>query len=1584
MPTDAHSPLPLVAIGASAGGLNAIERVFARMPPGLDAAFVLIQHLSPHHRSYMDDIMRRRTLLTVIVAEDGMKPRPDSLYLLPPGHEMAYADGALRLRAVTNDDAGHGRLPIDTFFRSLAKADDVAPILVVLSGTGSDGTAGIVAAKQADAFVIAQDESSAQFSGMPHSAVETGLVDEVCPPEEVGAVIAARLQRRLPQLQLPPGSPDAFHAILHRIEHAQGIDFRAYKVGTIYRRIARRMQIVGVEDFDRYLALIENDPAELGVLFDDLLINVTSFFRDPAGFDVLERAAIEPLLAQPAGAGSRRLRCWVAGCATGEEAYSLAMLALDAIQARGIDADLRIFATDVHAASLAIAGKGCYPPDRLIGVSAARLEKYWTPSSEGYVATETLRRAITFARHDVLRDAPFTNLDLVTCRNLLIYFESGAQHTAISRFAFGLKPGGTLMLGASEGLGVEEKWFEPVDDRFRIFRRSSDPIRPRLLDAERPPRHEAPPRPVSRATALLPASPGSPLAAGYPVRTRPVKGALLDVQEALLERYVPPGVLVDGERMVVQVFGDAHRYLKVGPGRVTMDLMDVLDEALRGPVSSAMRQASREPVESPVTARVKLPGKPARAIRLSVEALKPRRSLPPYFLITLDPLRQGRRRSGAPYPDAPGDAALGRWNGLVAQSSSLSGASDVAGPHSVAGIPRPDAAETEAGGSSTLISRLHSELEEARSFSQATSLELEIGAEELQTANEELMATNEELQASNEELNSVNEEMHTINTEYQRKIDELRTLNRDMDVLLTSTDIGTLFLEGDELRIRRYTPFVGTLFNLDGQDVGRSLDIFQSRLTIDDLPSIARRVLRTGRQDEREVLDRAGNTYLLRIVPNIGPSGRDGVVVTLVNINRTAAALAALQAAQRDLQELVDALPMRVVTVDTEGRCETMNQRFVDAVGHRIEDAAGKRLGELLGQAGMAPVDAYIERVFAGEPQRFESPLGPGVDDVPAVFQVDLVPRVANGRVRGFILAATDITALKEVEHSLAAAREAADAANRAKSDFLANMSHEIRTPLTAVLGYADILGGTIRDPDNIAAVNAIQRNSAHLLDVINDILDLSKIEAGRLRVTPTPVDVDLLVGEAFAMLKTRALEKGLRYELSADGMIPASICTDRLRVRQILLNLIGNAIKFTDKGSVLVTARLASMSTAGPGVERVEAPRSRFVISVADTGPGIPAPLRASLFTPFAQAEGSANRAHEGTGLGLAISQRLAAELGGEVGLASSGPEGAVFELHLPVTQEEHLRAGRVAFEPLPRAPSTDATFARFIGSPSFLVVDDRRDIRLLVQHLLEEAGGRVETAAGGREALRVLSDGARNGNAIDAVVMDMQMPDMDGYEATRELRRTGYCKPIVALTAGAMAGDESRCLAAGCSAYLPKPVDRRRLVLTLASLLRDAPETDAAKPTPTSSSTAPAAPVNSSGSAVGRRVMVADDNADVAAATAALLEIEGFEACVAHSGEEALGLATRRAPDVLLLDLGLPDMDGLELARRLRALDGSRDAVLVALTGRDLDPVLAREAGFDATLLKPASIARLREGIGRASASRSEALAATGGTRA
>ena len=876
-------PSYIIGIGASAGGLEALEKLVAGLDVDSSAAFVIIQHLSPDYKSMMDTLLARHTRMPIVVVQDNMPLVANRIHLIPPGSLMRIEGERLRL---TPKEPRVTTLPVDVFFQSAAREWGNRSVGVILSGTGSDGSRGLLAINEAGGLSIAQEPSEAAFDGMPRSAISTGLVDEVLPVEaipgrlmahvfrEPGTPASAIMHKHLETADAPNRPDAALAGILHVLHQLGGIDFREYKPATVLRRIERRMAVRQVTSMLAYLDLLSQDRAEALVLNHELLIPVTSFFRDTDTFDVLYGEVIEPLVMKHDSGQS--IRVWCAGVSTGEEAYSIAMLFLEAFEKLKRWPTLKIFATDVDQINIDSAGAGGYPESIETEITPERLSRFFHKRGNRYIVKTELRQTIVFARHNLLSDPPFTKMDLVVCRNALIYLRPPAQLTALRRLHYSLVANGFLFLGPSESLGDLQADFKPLHGGVKIWQAIRQSTSPMVLN-----RYGGNPLRGDRLPART--------SAARPVRLS--KNAVELGFESLLRRFgPPPAVLVNHASELVHVYGDVSHYLRIRDGQVSLDVTRMLLEPLV-PIASALFFKCARDGSAVSSNTIRIPARQGQ-----------RSDLPAYELVRLSAM--------------PGGELDGVQHILlVFESINIDSAAELG---TSMDIPQETAERIEV---------LENELAMTRDSLQATIEALETANEELQATNEEMMASNEELQSSNEELQSVNEELNTVNAEYQEKIEILNRINADLDSLTKVVETSTLFVD-DELILVRFSEEAAGIFRLREGDLGRPLEDLNHSLEYPDLIDDLTKTLASGTLLEKEVSSsQEDRRFMVRMLPyNIPSTAARGLVISLIEITEQH------RAVQR-LHDIIDALPENIAVLDESGMVITTNRIWADLAG---------------------------------------------------------------------------------------------------------------------------------------------------------------------------------------------------------------------------------------------------------------------------------------------------------------------------------------------------------------------------------------------------------------------------------------------------------------------------------------------------------------------------------------------------------------------------------------------------------------------------------------------------------------------------
>ena len=875
-PFDGH----IVGVGASAGGLDALEKFFNNAPSDSGLAFVVVQHLSPDYKSLMADLLSKRTDMPVIVAEDGMPVEPDHVYLIPPRNSLTIFHRKLYL---AERETGQLYLPIDIFLQSLADDLGEKAIGVILSGTGSDGTRGIRAIKEKGGLVIVQDEQSAKFDGMPRSAIATNLVDYVLQPEHMIREMLNYIQH--PCLVSDPSvkrdiidDVDTLNKVFSLLRASSGVDFALYKSNTVVRRIERRMGIKQIEKLGDYLQFLYQSPSEVSTLYRELLIGVTRFFRDPEAFKQIRNEVIPAIFTSKQR--GEPIRVWVAGCSTGEEAYSLAILLTEYMEVHGQYMDVKVFATDLDKNALEFAGKGVYPESIAADVSPEYLHNYFVKDDDTYTVTRRVREMVIFAQQNVITDPPFSKVDLISCRNVLIYLQAALQKKVIAAFQFALNPDGFLVLGTSETVSDADDFFTCRSTKWKIYQYKGG-FRVALEDG--------------RLRRSLPPNIMHPSIGRRPNIARDDFKLVESIQRGVIDAFLPPTVVVDEDLNLIYTTGDVDAYLRIPTGGVfTANILKQAREGLSIPLSTAIHKVFTD--QEIVTYKNIHIGATVQSIDLVAHPFTEPGSRQRLVFVQFNPVHKTVTASE--------NAQTFDLN-INAQQR---------------------------------IKDLEYELQHTRESLQATVEELETSNEELQATNEELFAANEELQSTNEELHSVNEELITVNAEYHAKIQELGRINEDMSNFLTSIDVGTVFLDRD-LRVRRFTSLAQREINLVEQDLGRPINHVTHHLLDCDLVSESLQVLNTEAPHEKEVQNSSDRWYLMRFQPFYTMQKQvGGVIITFVDITDIKQANTRLTW----LSAAIEQSTLLKMMISLEGLVEYVNLKVNTATNFERQELLGK------------------------------------------------------------------------------------------------------------------------------------------------------------------------------------------------------------------------------------------------------------------------------------------------------------------------------------------------------------------------------------------------------------------------------------------------------------------------------------------------------------------------------------------------------------------------------------------------------------------------------------------------------------------
>jgi two-component system CheB/CheR fusion protein len=1480
----------LVGIGASAGGLAALKRFFQHVPANSGLTFVVIVHLSAEHESHLPSLLQPHVRMPVVQVTETTQIERDRVYVIPPGCNLATVDSHLHLSAL--EESRRDRAPIDHFLRTLAKTFDGVSIGVILTGTGSDGTLGIKEIKQVGGLTIAQEPNEAEYDGMPQSAIATGLVDLVLPLAEIpGAIL--RYVRTRPSISVPDDGDDVgneerqlLHKLFTQVRGRTGRDFSRYKRSTIMRRIQRRMQLHQIEKLEDYLTYVRLQPEEARALADEFLVTVTNFFRDPEVFRALETHVI-PRLFDEKRAGDA-LRVWSVGCATGEEAYSLAILLSEEAARREQSTKVQVFASDLHDRSLRSAREGLYSGNIDADVSPERLAQFFTKQSGGYRVRQELRELVVFAAHNLLADPPFSRIDLIACRNLLIYLQRDVQRDVVELFHYALRPEGVLMLGTSETVGRSDL-FRLEDKKHCFYRKRNVPTREPSL----------PVFTLTNGAARLPQ-----LVRAQPSADPPLSYALLHAQ--MLDRHAPPSLLINQDHNVMHLSADAGQYMRVPGGDPTSNLFKLVREELRLELRATLHgaQKDRRPVRS-------------KPIELELDGERPR------VVVVVSP---------AEAPQHEGFSLVVFEPQLEPMSAAEAGVIDV------------DA--------STRDLRMELELTRQRVQSliekyETSQEEMKATNEELQSANEELRSTMEELETSKEELQSMNEELTTLNQENRHKVEELSQLSSDLQNLMAATDIATLFLDRD-LRILRFTPQVGELFNVRPTDRGRPLTDLTHRLGYDDIAADARRVLDKLTPIEHEVQDQGGHWYLARVLPYRSTHDRiGGVVITFIEITERKRAEQSLrQSAEANAFRLAlsDAVRPLADPLEVETSAVWMlGERFAaDRVFHveLAEDGTFGRVRTTFGGTKMGSEYRFEEhgQALMNELRAGQTVVVANVDTDPRLGAAER-ERASEREVRAFIsVPLRDGSRLESVllvqqaelrtwtPETVTLIEETAERMRTLSQRMKALTALRESEARYRAIVEQSVVGVVICDLDGrITFVNARQ---AEIVGYgVDELIGVNMLEL-------THADDRERNRELFARLtatgKPYVLEE--RYLRKQGGEVWAYVTA------MPILDAEGKP-----RAVVVLSVDIDERKRAEQAVNEADRRKDEFLATLAHELRNPLAPIANALTMLRQPNPGQVDELLAIIDRQVNHMIRLVEDL-----LDVSRITRGVIEL-----RKQHIDLVQVVRDAVetsrPLLDEGDRHLSVELADEAMVVYGDHARLLQVVANLLNNAarctheGGQIRltlTRDGERARVSVRDDGI--GIAADMLgrVFDMFVQVDPSHSHGLGVGLT-LVRNLVAMHGGSV---EVHSAGVGCGSEF----------IVVLPLVRERVSVPAQEP-----GLAPKRVAD------GYRALVVDDNRDAADTLAMLLASLGVQVEVTYDGPSALAIVQNWTTGLLFLDLGMPEMDGYQLARAIRDLPGPRSLTLIALTGwgQQEDRQRTTAAGFHKHLLKPVPVHALSQ---------------------
>ncbi|MGS5085012.1 PAS domain S-box protein [Hydrogenophaga sp. A37] len=1506
IPTRGYQMVPLVGMGGSAGAIPALQHFFKTVPSDSGLAFVVILHLSPDHESTLHTVLQRCTSLRVVQVVERVKIEPNSLYVIPPRKWLRAVDGFLESDDMT---AGSGRhVAVDLFFRSLADNHGPHSAAIVLSGADADGSIGIKRIKERGGLTIAQDPQEAEQTDMPLSAMATGMVDWVLPVGDMvhRLVTYFRLEN---ELKLPPVDPPATRS--HEAEDAQeralsnvlnflrtrtGRDFTCYKRATILRRIGRRMQVNGNDDLVAYLASLRMRPGEAGALLQDLLISVTNFFRDAECFSALE-AEVPALFA--AKRPDEPVRAWVAACATGEEAYSVAMLLTEHAQSLDTPPEIQVFATDLDEQAIQMARDGLYPTTIEADVSAERLRRFFIKEAHGYRVSSDLRKKLLFAQHDVLKDSPFSRVDLISCRNFLIYLKQAAQERVFDIFHYALLPGGRLFLGSSESIDEGSELFSALDKTHRLYAQrpghrslKSMPSGPGTLALALNSRLMVPGQ-LSAGVALTPTM---PFPARMPKGMEGRHHSWGELHLRLLEELAPPSVLVDSEYDIVHLSQRAGQYLQYSGGEPSRNLLRMVHPSLRIELRAALYQAAQNlsaAVVPPIS--VELDG----ATALVGIRVQPASELGEgMFLVVFE--------RASPSDGQPQDE------------------------------PKATPAEPIARHLDRELERLKAHLRETVEQYEASTEELKASNEELQAMNEELRSATEELETGREELQSINEELSTVNHELKIKVEELGQANSDMHNLMDATAIATVFLDRD-LRITRFTPSAVEIFNFIPADIGRPLTDLTSHLHYGQLGEDARLVLERLVPIEREVGQSDGTWFLARLRPYRTIDDRiAGVVLTFVNITERKRA----EEVRLWLSAVVTASSDAIISFSLDKTILSWNGGAERIFGFTAVEAIGKPLNLLMvDEDGNS--DLQIEALRRGKTIENHDALRRHKDGHHIHVAITVSPiRDDAGKVMAGTTMVRDISSSREAAEALRSSEQLMRMVIENATEY-AIFSTDLQRRITIWNSGAErILGYTERE-------------------VLGQTADIIFVPEDRSAGIPAKETGIALAEGRSADDRFHQRKDGSRFWASGSMMLMRDANGEAAGFVKILRDQTAarQAEEALHKSQEELLAALSITDRARRDLEAADTAKDRFL-----------AVLSHELRNPLASIASAADL------LNLATSNAKDRTIAGEVIARQSHAMRTLLDDLLDISR---LRLGRLDIQRRPvglggitlgaietTRPLADAAEHQLsvqLPSHEIEVLGDPIRLGQVVMNLLTNAikytppKGLISVSLElvGEEVVVVVTDngiGLAPGDIDHVFDMFTQMTDASKRHQEGLGIGLALVSDIVRLHNGRVEA----------SSPGPGKGSSFRVFLPVLRTTRAAPSL-AVPPTVARPDSTPDTPPDNES----LRVLVVDDNRDMAWSLAKHLELTGYAIRMATCGEDALTMAEEWQPAVLILDIGLPDIEGREVGRRLRARPGGAGLILIAVTGwgQERDVRQSLEAGFDAHLTKPIQIQQLLE---------------------
>lgn len=1353
-----HVKFPVIAIGASAGSLDALECFLSSIDSVNRKSFVVILHFSPDYKSILNEIISKYSFLKVVKIENRMVIEADTIYIAPSDSTLRLENDVFILNPVISAKSNTLFYPVDNFLISLAESYESMAVAIILSGNGSDGSVGIEAVKEKFGLVIAQDPATAKYPAMPASAIATGLVDFILSPEDMAGV----LLKYINDINCPCGQIEIGETHLKEIYEiifsSFGHDFSSYKKNTTVRRILRQIYVNNLNEIEEYIHLIKNDEKKRELLFKEFLIGVTKFFRDDAAFALIENTAVPDLISRLDG--GEALRVWVAACSTGEEAYSIAIILNEYIRKNSLKVNFKIFATDINYKSLDYARNGIYSEKSLDNINVEIKELYFTKCPQGYKVKKEIRDSIIFTEHNLLKDPPFSKIDLITCRNLLIYFNHDAQIRAASLFYYSLRPGAYLMLGNVETPGTLVNQFIEIDKKWKIYQCRWEKV-PSSFNSRFD--FKGIYNKKERSVEL-----------NYEKNTMRLKEI---TEKILLNNYTPVSVVINEDNEIVFNHGKIGRYFEPSSGEASLNIIQTAREGLKMQLTMALKDFRENKKNYKIIENIEIKTS-GGAEKINIVIRNFDAKFESYIMILFEP-------QSLINDNASGEA-VHISESAVSKDEYIKGLEDD-------------------------IKTMRHYLKEITDELNSSTEQLKLTNEELLSSNEELQSSNEELETSKEELQSINQELTSVNSELSDKNTELIRMHDDLNNLFNSIHVGILFLD-NEYKIRKFTPCVSNIINIIPSDIGRPLNHIAHNIeTQFDIFELLEKVREEKRVVEREINTKINECYLIRLFPYLTLNfNLDGFIVTFIDITERKKASEAILNSETRYHELFNGSKQGVAVYEVYNEGEDFIFKDFNRSAEKIENISkdkviGRKLTEVFPGVKKLGLLDMLKKVYeSGVPQFF--PAGIYENGKILSWRENYIYKLYSGEI---VALYEDVSERKRFEEDIIAARQQAEKANQAKSQFLANMSHELRTPMNGIIGFTDLLEDTELNSQQKDFTDIIKSSSLHLLEIIDDILDLSKIESGKIKLNIEKVDLKEIVINTIKVVAPQCEAKGLIVKYEVYDYFDYLILTDKLRLKQILTNLVTNSVKFTHSGHIKVSLN----EIKNDGVEAL------IKISVSDTGIGIDKSKLNDIFERFHQLENYSTKYYSGAGLGLSIVKGLVEMMDGVISVESEPGVGSVFCVEVPF--KIALRQSETKKDRAAKSGMADQSMHDKIKNIKVLAVEDDKTSQKLIEVIAEKYHWKLDIAGNGNKAVEYYKT-----NIYDLILMDGQLPELSGFEATRIIRLIesdkGFKKTLImAMTAYASENDRVNFVNAGVDEYISKPIDIDDFLIKVSKLI-------------------------------------------------------------------------------------------------------------------------------------------------------------------